>query len=559
MRTISLAAPALAVLLGACPSDQKAADMAGPDLQRAGGTVSLQVLSISDWHGQLDPLSVSGADVGGAAVLSGYFKKERAAQPNTLLLTAGDEFGATPPLSAFNDDVPAVKALGLMGLAADTFGNHNFDSGLDRLQKLIDLASYKFTSANLDPLAGNLKGVPGPYYLVTVAGLKIALVGLTNDDAPALTRPGSMGTMKVLDAATSANAAAQKARSDGADLVIALVHMGATATMKVGADDVPIGPIMDFAKKVRGFDLILGDHTDFLVNTVVNDTPVVENRSFGRTYARIALTYDAGARRVTDRKVEIVTTYRCQPGGDMGCVPAVTPDADIEAMLMPYRKELNQKFDGKIGEATAVFERGMNVERLKEVPIGDLITDAMRQRYGVQIAIMNSGGIRAPIPAAYLPADKTLRRPSAGYAMGPPYDLVIGDVYTVLPFGNLAVTRTVTGKQLFAIMEHSVEALPMAAGAFLQVSGINVKFDSMKPAGMRVKSIALDDGTMVGQDDQTYTLVLGDFTNAGGDGYKMLADGTGTSREKLDQVLLDYIKQKGTLTPKTAGRLVDGP
>src|SRR5512133_963487 len=68
-------------------------------------TINIQILDISDWHGQLDPQSITGVgNVGGAAVLSTYFKADRAANPNTLTLTAGDAVGATPPLSNYFND-----------------------------------------------------------------------------------------------------------------------------------------------------------------------------------------------------------------------------------------------------------------------------------------------------------------------------------------------------------------------------------------------------------------------------------------------------------------------
>ncbi|KPV48000.1 5'-nucleotidase, partial [Kouleothrix aurantiaca] len=90
--------------------------------------VEIQILNVSDWHGQLDPLSITGVgNVGGAAALSTYFKQDRAANPNTLTLTAGDGVGATPPLSGFFADEPAIKAMRLMGFDADSLGNHYFD------------------------------------------------------------------------------------------------------------------------------------------------------------------------------------------------------------------------------------------------------------------------------------------------------------------------------------------------------------------------------------------------------------------------------------------------
>lgn len=525
----------------AAPEDSQGASAAPLTAQ----PVEVQLLTVSDWHGQLDPLSVFGVgNVGGAAALSTYFKAERAANPNTLTLTAGDAFGGSPPLSNFFNEEPAVKAMNLMGFDADALGNHNFDRGVAHLQQMIDLASFPYVAANLAHLDENLTGV-SPWIIRDVGGVKVGIVGITNDDAHHLVFPGSFGTIHVEDPVSSANKARAAARAAGAQVLVALVHMGATGTDP--ATGLPTGPLIDFANDVGGFDVIVGDHTDMLVNTVVNNALVVENRSKGRTYARISLTVDPLSGRITSRSASFVTPFSS----------AVTPDPAVEAMLAPYRTALAAAYDAPVGVATDLFPRAGNIERLGEVAIGNLITDAMRVRYGTQIALTNGGGIRAPLPSSYLPQDTALRRTSPGYAAGPPYDLVVGDVFTVLPFGNTVVTRTVTGAQLWAALEHGLAALPSANGRFPQVSGLKVSFNTALPAGARVVSVALDDGTVVHSDATTYTFATNDFTNAGGDGYHMLADGSGTTRDVMADVVLDYIRTQATVTPAVTGRLVD--
>ncbi|HVL80374.1 MAG TPA: 5'-nucleotidase C-terminal domain-containing protein, partial [Actinomycetota bacterium] len=408
--------------------------------------VEVQVLSISDWHGQLDPISVAGTgNVGGAAVLSSYWKAERSRNPNTLTLTAGDAFGATPPLSSFFDEEPTVKAMNLMGLGADTLGNHNFDRGLPHLQRMIDLARFPFVAANLRDLESNLTGV-SPYVLREVAGVTVGIVGVTNPDAASLVFPGRMGALEVTDPVPAANRARAAAQAAGAKITIAITHMGVTGRDASGA---PTGPLVDFANGVGGFDLILGDHTDVQFSGVVNGQLVVENRSKGVTYARTTLGVDILNGRVARSSVEFVTPV----------AGAVTPDPEIETMLRPYRSELSARNDVPIGVAEDVFVRGGN-ERIAEAAIGNIAADSMRQRYGTQIAFTNGGGLRAGLPSSYRPRDTSLRRTSAGYAAGPPYDLVVGDVYAVLPFGNAVVTRTLTGAQLHAALELSVSRLP---------------------------------------------------------------------------------------------------
>ena len=506
--------------------------------------VEIQLLSVSDWHAQLDPLSVPGGSVGGAAVLSAYWQADRIANPNTLTLTAGDAFGASPPLSGLFDEEPAVRAMNLMGFDVDTFGNHNFDRGIAHLQHMIDLAEFSYVSANLKNVDDNLAGVDA-YRIFDVGGVAVAVIGITNPEAPTLVFPGRFGTIEVTDPVPAANRARAAALRAGAKVFVVIAHLGVTGVDP--ATGAPMGPLIDFANNVGGFDVILGDHTDVQFSGEINNALVVENRSKGQTYAKTHLTVDPHNGRVISRSVEFVTPR----------TSGVTPDATIVAMLAPYRSALALAFDGVIGVATDVFPRGGNIERLREVAIGDLVADAIRLRYGTQLGFTNGGGIRAPLPSSYLPADHSLRRTSPGYAAGPPYDLVIGDVYSALPFGNTVVTRDVTGTQLYTMLENSVSFIPSGSGRFGQISGFRFTYDSSHTAGARVVAVTLADGTPILPDATVYTLATNDFMNAGGDGYTMLADGQGVSREIMADVLVEYIRGLGTITPTIDGRITN--
>lgn len=498
-------------------------------------TVDISLLSFSDWHGQLDPIS----GVGGAAALSSIFRSERVASPNSLTLTAGDDFGASPALSNFFEEEPAVKAQNIMGVDAGALGNHNFDGGLDHLQQMIDLADYPYLSANLTGTEGALTGV-APWAIFSVGGVEVGVIGITNPDAASLVLPGRMGAISVSDPVPAANRARAQAQAAGAKITVAIAHMGITSFDATGA---PSGPIVDFAEAVGGFDVILGDHTDVQWSGVINGQLVVENRSKGLTYARTMLQVDA----ISGRVARATNTFV------VPSTSSVTPDPRIDAMLAPYRAALSDAYDARLGVATGVFPRGSNIERLREVAIGNLVADAMRARYGTQVALTNGGGLRAALPSSYAPADPSLRRPATGYAAGPPYDLVVGDVYTVLPFGNVVVTRTVTGAQLRAALTLGISALPGANGRFLQVSGLSFTYRMTTPPS--VVDVTLDDGTPL-SDETVYTLATNDFINAGGDGFTMLADGKGTTREVMAPVVEAHIRAAGTITPAISGRIV---
>jgi 2',3'-cyclic-nucleotide 2'-phosphodiesterase (5'-nucleotidase family) len=247
-------------------------------------TTDIQILDISDWHGQLDPITpLGGVATGGAATLSSYFKADRLAYENTLTLTAGDDVGATPPLSSFFADTPAILAERMMGIQVGTFGNHNFDAGLDRLQDQINLAGsnkgglvgepFKYVSANLSNRNKNIHKVQD-YALFNYNGVVVAVIGITNEEAPTLVFPGNFGTIVPTDSVAAAMAAKADAEVAGATVFVAITHKGLRG-FNLGQ---PFGELIDFANGVSGFDLIVGDHTDIQYSGTINGQFVLENR-----------------------------------------------------------------------------------------------------------------------------------------------------------------------------------------------------------------------------------------------------------------------------------------
>ena len=515
------------------------------------GPVPLTFLSVSDWHAQLDPVANPVANqpaIGGAAAIAAYWNQERAANPNTFTLTGGDAFGASPPLSKFFDDEPAILALNLMGLEADTFGNHNFDAGTAYLQHLIDLAAYKFVASNLEHLEGNLEGVHKRKTFM-VGGIKIGVVGIVNEEAPTLVRPGGFGTLTIAESAAAAMDARDALRQSGAEVVIAIVHKGIEG-FEGGA---PVGPLIDFAQAVTGFDVIFGDHTDVQFAGVINGQQVVEARSKGVSYARTQLTVNA------DGTVTPATTTFVTP-----LINAVTPDQAVVDLLAPYRAQLATIFGTVIGTATGAIFRtdacGNGNGRICESRVGNITTDAMRLTYGTDFAITNSGGLRAALtcPVGDIATDFC---PAYVAPAPPPFTITRGAVNGVLPFGNEVVTLTVSGAELKTMLENGVSAMPSINGRFAQVSGLCFTYRISNPARSRVVSAVRQaaDGTCTGAAvdltaASSYSIAENDFMADGGDGYPILMP-RATTRELMDQVLADHITANSPISAPIQGRI----
>jgi len=521
--------------------------------------VELQFLNVSDWHAQLDPLPVSGiGDVGGAAVLSSYWNADRAENPNSLTLTAGDAFGASPPLANFFEEVPAVLAMRMMGFDVDTFGNHNFDRGIGHLQQMIDLAAaspssqpgepFRYVSANLKNRDDNLTGVED-FAIFEVGGVKVGVVGITNPEAPELVFPGNFGTIEPTDPVSAANRAKARARRAGANVLVAITHMGVTG---FDQDGNPFGPLIDFAENVGGFAIIFGDHTNVEFNGIVNNALVVENQSKGRTYAKVNLSVDPRNGRVLGRSVEFVTPVAAN----------VTPDPAIEAMLQPFRDELAPILNQVVGASTVAIPRsdscGRADGRLCESLVGNVVTDAMRMAYDTDFAITNAGGLRADLtcpevdsPTDFCPAFTP-----------PPFPITRGQVLTVLPFGNVVATLTVDGAELETYLEQGVSAMPAANGRFAQVSGLCFTYDISAPVGSRVTEVVrqAEGGSCSGPpvdltSASTYSLAINDFMASGGDGYPNVFSRIVT-RNVMDQDVEAHIMANSPISPSIQSRIV---
>ena len=528
------------------PSKGNTALKAPAKAKDAAGATRIQLLTVSDWHGQIDPLGTGTTAVGGALALKHHLDKKAAEVPDTLTFMAGDSVGATPPISSFFADEPAIEVMNRLGVDADALGNHNFDAGLERLQRHVDLAEFPFLSANLPGLDEAVDGVAKRRFF-DVRGLRVAVIGITNEEAPTLVAPGAFGPARVVDGVRAADKAARQARSAGADVVVVLTHKG---VREIRADGTPAGELIDFTEAIdeKLIDVVVGDHTDFAYTGTHDGVLAVENRSKGATFSAITLEVDP--------RVGVVSK------GAERLVPLVagsTVDADLAAYLNGLRDQLQPILGTVIGDSTVAVLRsdscGRSDGRLCESLVGNVTTDALRSTYGTQLAITNSGGLRAALtcPAAgagaFCPASSST-----------PFPITRGGVLGVLPFGNVSATGALSGAEVKTFLEHGVSSMPGANGRFAQVSGLCFTYDIAAPVGNRVTSMVLQSAT--GSCSTTpldtaasYTVSTNAFVAAGGDGFpNVLA--RFTTRNIMDQDLAAYTQAKTTIAPTLQDRIV---
>ncbi|MGH2920949.1 MAG: 5'-nucleotidase C-terminal domain-containing protein [Gaiellaceae bacterium] len=558
-------APTISFLMG-IPGPQNARGRILWDiLPNRGIFRELTVVQISDYHGQLVPLTetadnVAGAGasnpvftIGGAAFLKPWFDVYRAEhQRGALTLSGGDSVGATPPISSFFGDTPTIELMNMMGFDADGLGNHNFDRGQEYLRNtLIPLADFEYLSANIVDANNRTPTQWKKSVMRNFGGFKLGLIGFSNTDIAELTFPGALGPFQVTPAVAAINAEAARLRARGADMIIAVGHEGATG----GTLTAPTGPVVNIADALVGVDAVLGDHTDFqAIAFRPNSTLITENRSKGLRFTRLRLVVDHRSGDVVYKTADFHKPWTI----------GITPDADIQARIDELNAELAPILGTVIGTSTTAVPRtdacGNAAGRTCESKVGNVTTDAMRTTYGTDFAITNTGGLRADLtcpPGATDPNPTDFCPPFTA----PPYLITRGQVLTVLPFGNIVVTVTVSGAELKAMLENGVSAMPAANGRFPSVSGLCFTYNITNAAGSRVTGAVRQaaDGSCTGpavdfSPSATYAIAENDFMALGGDGYPNFG-GRFQTRDIMDQVLADYVAANTPISPAIQGRI----
>jgi 2',3'-cyclic-nucleotide 2'-phosphodiesterase (5'-nucleotidase family) len=474
-------------------------------------------VSTNDFHGQLESKTLSSSNpalVGGAAYDMTYVNTYRAVNPHgTFLMDAGDIMQGTP-ISNLLWGESTIDVYNHMGYQAATVGNHEFDWGQARLQQRIAQAQFPFLLANVFNTGTNTRPAwLKPTAMFTIKGQQVGVIGVTSKDTPSIVMAGNTAGLEFREPGPIVSQLATQLRVAGADLVVVLAHMPDVYGGVVSGEMTGVA--------VPGVDLIISGHSHSSYTGKVNDIPIVQQYSSGTAIGVSDLRYDRLFRNVATSKLQVVTTYN----------EGITPDAEIAALVAGYKAEIAPIVNVVKASTLGAITRTAN--SAGESPMGDLIADAQGWKGGTQIAFMNPGGIRADISYTTYP-----------------HDITYGDFLTVQPFDNKLVTMTLTGSQLYAVLEQQFSPT-QSAPKVLPVSGIKYSYNLALPVGSRISSLTLTDGTPILNDSTTYTATMNEYLATGGDKFSAFLGGTNVTRIGVSDLdaLIEYVQYRLGVPP----------
>jgi 2',3'-cyclic-nucleotide 2'-phosphodiesterase (5'-nucleotidase family) len=430
--------------------------------------------------------------VGGIAEIATMI---RSARPD-LVLDAGDLSTGTFLSDEFQG-APTIQAMNRIGYTAGTIGNHEFDYGQDALRLRLREAKFPLLSANLETPIREIQ----KYSIVNARGIRFGLTGLTTEEVKTKSHPNKVVGVTVYDVVKTLEEVVPEVRKRS-DFIIAMVHLEDEEERRI-------------AKAFPEIRLIIGGHNHEALGPIwLGTTLLAKTGMGGRNVGRVDLSFQS--KKLTHMEARLLP------------VKDVRQDPSLTQTLDAFHRKVRTRMSEFIGEAT----EDLTYSRSAESPLANIVADAFRERGKTQVAIHNIGGIRARILKG---------------------KISWGNAFEVLPFQNTLITVKLTGAQLKTTIERGLTSTV----GLTAISGLRVVLDRSKPAGQHVVSAVLANGAPL-EDAQVYTVTTNDFILAGGDGFTEFAKGADivSTGVFLRDVLVDYIKARGMLSPLLDGRIV---
>ncbi len=499
----------------------------------------LTVMHTNDTHSHHEPQGRTGN--GGAARQATVVKSIRAQVENSVLLDAGDRFTGTlfHKYYAGDDNIKIMNAIGYDAMA---LGNHEFDNGLAVLEDFVKGVNFPVLSANVDFgtqefLASN---VPGSTVL-EVGGEKIGIIGLVTSETPEITI--NFANKEALtwsnDYAGAVKREVAILKAEGVNKIILTTHIG-------------LGMDMAVAAKITDVDVIVGGHSHTAVSSIYkeggdtkypikvddaegNPVYIVQAGDRDRYVGKLDLRFDQDGKVIRARGDLILLSSFIEPDPEV--------QALVEGLAQPINELKNTPVAGDDQKPVSSAQLMSNKScRAEECLIGNLISDAIRAETGADIVLQNGGGIRADIDEG---------------------EVTVGEVLTVLPFGNTVATLKLSGADVLASLETGVSRVggKSGSGRFPQVSGIRFQYDVAKEPGERIVQVEIvkDDGTTEPLDSgKMYTVATNNFMRTGGDGYVLFNTNAVDPYDHgrpLEEALIDYMIKNNPVVVEKDGRI----
>jgi len=515
-------------------------------LPLGGGTsskrVHIVVLGTTDLHGNLFPVDyyTDKPDNRGLAKLATVIKQVRKENQNVLLIDSGDTIQGNPLESYHNKKNnqppdPMMLAMNALHYDAMTVGNHEYNFGLQVLEKARREAEFPWLSANTYNKGTNQTHYK-PYIVKEVAGVRLAVLGLTTPGIPYWENVPNYAGLEFREPVSEAKKwVPVLRRQERADVVIIAMHMGLEQDLRTG--EINPGQVPNenraiaIAQQVPGVDLIFMGHTHVPVpSLVINGVQLIQANYWGRHLARVDLYLESGTPR---------WRVFARAASTIAMDDRVAADQELLQIGEPYDRETQAWLSHPIGESAA--ELTASEARFRDTAILDLIQRVQKE----------AGKADVSMAAVF--------NPEARIAKGP---VTVRDIAGLYVYENTLVVLEVTGQQLKDALEHAAKYFrPYEPGKspaelvdekipaynFDIAEGVTYVLNIAQPVGQRIENLQFQGKPL--SLAQKLRLATNNYRVNGGGGYTMYkgAPVVYRSTEGIRELIIDWVERHKTI------------
>ncbi|MSV29331.1 MAG: hypothetical protein EXQ52_11420 [Bryobacterales bacterium] len=504
------------------------------------GSVSIVVLATTDLHGNLYPVDYFTAQPAarGLAKVATLIEAERARQPNTILIDCGDTIQGTPleyvyqKSNPLHED-PMMLAMNRIGYDAMTLGNHEFNFGLENLQRARSNARFPWLSANtkLEPRS-KARAFDG-YLLKTVGGVKVAVIGITTPAVPTWEKPENYAGYRFEGGVEAVKRAVTSLAREHPDLVIVAAHAG------LGEGSSEDENMVRAIAAVPGIDAIVFGHThQELAEQRIGGVLITQPKNWGMSLARLAFTLEGESGkpwRVVEKKSSLVKVTDQTPA-----------DPGILEIAKPFHEAAERYLSTEVARSPAPLDGILG--RAGDSALVDAIHEVQLHYAKAEVSFASLFNSRVSVPTGPV----TVRQIASLYIYDNELYAIEGDGrmvkdalenaarYFVSCAGEVCGKGPLTNKNVFGFN-------------YDMAQGVSYEIDISKPEGSRIVNLTFK-GTPLAP-DRKLRIAVNNYRAGGSAGYSMFrgAKVVWRSAEDIRQLMIAYFTERGELPAKADG------
>jgi 2',3'-cyclic-nucleotide 2'-phosphodiesterase/3'-nucleotidase len=480
--------------------------------------VTVTLIATTDLHGNIYPFDYYTGKPAerGLAKIATLIREVRRETPNLMLIDCGDTIQGSPPESVYQYFVrtgalplgmkfsgaplrqdPMMLAMNEIGYEAMVLGNHEFNFGLENLEKARSEAKFPWLSANTVAGPGSAVEPFRPYIVKTVAGVKVGVLGITTPSIPSWEQPENYRGLTFLPGVEAVAAAVKELRHrENPDLVIAAVHAGLGQRGE--------NMVSGIAARVAGIDAIVFGHThQRQAGLRIGDVLAVQPQNWGASLARLDFEMDKTPRgwKLAAKRSRLIPVRR-----------ETEADARILKLAEPYHELAQRYLDTVVAEAPADLDSALG--RVEDTALVDAIQQA--QMYYAKADVSFTALFNTQVRVAKGPV--TVRQIAALYL----YD---NELYAVEGDGKMVKDALENAARFYlSCHDRACSEGPLVNRAIMgynydMAEGVSYEIDLSRPAGDRIRNLRWKGAPL--QPAQKLRIAVNNYRAGGSAGYAM--------------------------------------